>query len=163
MARQRRQRDFQAEYRRRQEQGKDRGLSPSQIRGHAKTGEAKVSELRTQGKITAPRYTTQSLVTADGTYHSAVELDKRNSRKLARWNNARAKIMDKRTSRYTKREAERELRSFKGKTVTDVRGNKYQLASDMNTIQQAETEGSPEGVFTFLKHYKEPGRGEVAA
>ncbi len=152
-------RNHAEEYRRRKEQAEQRGLSVAQARGHAKSGEAKVSELRAQGVIGRARHTTQSLVTADGAYHKHVELDKRNSRKVALWNSALGKLMDVRVSNLNKVMAQRELASFKGKTVTDTRGNKYTLAADLNTIQQALAEGSEEGGFTFIKHYRVTGRG----
>lgn len=157
-------RDYRREYQRRKEQATERGLTTAQARGHARTvkGESKVSELRAQGVIGAPRRTTQSLVTADGTFHRAVELDTRNSRKVATWNSALGKLMDGRVSRLNKIAAQKELASFKGKTITDTRGNKYTLATDLNTIQQALAEGSEEGGFTFIKHYKITGGGIAA-
>lgn len=156
-------RDYRAEYQRRKEIAEQRGLTTAQARGHARIhqGEAKISTLRAHGLVSAPVHTTQSLVTADGAYF-LVDLDKRNTSKLAKWANAQERILDKRTSRLSKREAERELRSFRNKTVKDVQGHVYTLSVDMNTIQRAISEGSDTGTYIFEKRYRVPG-SEVAA
>lgn len=51
-------RDFKAEYQRRRQLAKERGLSIAQARGHARKSESKISELKRSGLIDSARKTT---------------------------------------------------------------------------------------------------------
>lgn len=51
-------RDFKAEYQRRRQLAKERGLTIAQARGHARKGESKISELKRSGLIDTARKTT---------------------------------------------------------------------------------------------------------
>lgn len=51
-------RDYRAEYQRRRELGRERGLSIAQARGHARVGETKILELKRSGVIDVSRKST---------------------------------------------------------------------------------------------------------
>ncbi|WP_394808648.1 hypothetical protein [Nitrosomonas sp.] len=59
-------RNYQAEYQRRRQLGKERGLSIAQARGHARKSEAKISELKRSGIIDRTRKSTL------GRYYQAI-------------------------------------------------------------------------------------------